>query len=345
MRDARTSMLSGGVLYPRLERGGHPFKHVSVSQAAKSSSARLQDAEHQALMDEFTASGAHTMILSEESLWRADTSFRAFFARFRTDFRIEVVAGLRRQDYYMESLYNQALRTGVVDDCRSIAEFWRSDENRGRMAYHRVLSSWDDVADQVRAFDFARQVKQDGLVASFFRALDLVVDPLPEERLAKKSPDSQYILTLRAFREAGLACDDARLRQAGLALADSPVVLASKYLLGRRDRAVLLAECRDDRSALERDYGLAFAEDMPEEGEGTVTEPALSYLLALLAQLAPAATAEPEPVTDAAVEPEPVDKPAARLRLGAGRAARQARRKADREGLVASPEQKSSHEP
>lgn len=298
LRDARERLLQAGILYPMLERGRHRFKHAGMTRAAKSERPDDAAAEHAALVQEFRASGAHTMVLSDEALWRAQTPFRHFFERFRPAFRIEVVAYLRRPDLYIESLYNQTFRTGDPQEQRNIQAFWRDPSVQGRTMYHQRLTEWRSVADEVRAFDFSREVKAHGLIASFFGGLGLQVSPLPQEITAKASPDSQAVLTLRCLRAAGLPTqDDAILAAAEQVAAQPDAPPPLKHLLGRRERQALLAACADDLAALQRDFGIQFASELPAEGEQPIEQPTEDYLIRLLSRLSQA-PASPAPQAD-----------------------------------------------
>jgi hypothetical protein len=283
MRDARAELLQAGVLYPMALRGHISFKHALLLEAVKTPDEALIGRYCEALLTEFTASGAHTMILSEERLWRNRTTFNSLLKRLRGVFKIEIVAYLRRPDLYMESLYNQMLRSSSKGEQRTADDFWRDTEVFGRLSYHRILSLWRQEADAVTALDFSREVKAHGLTESFFRAIKLKPPALAAEQEANKSPDGQAVLTLRTLRESGARHDALVLLHAAETLdaGASP----AKYLLGSVERAALLAACHDDDLALQRDFGVHFASDMPKEGEATTSQPQTDYLLALVARL------------------------------------------------------------
>lgn len=299
LRDARDALLGAGILYASLERGGHPFKHLSVSRAALGSDPAAQQAERDALLAEFSASGAHTLILSDESLWGADRSGLGFFAPLKEHFRFEVVAFLRRPDFFIESLYNQALRAVRDAEQRPIDQFWREPAVRSRIEYHRILGEWRQVADQVHAIELGQTPAQTGLVASFFQRLGLSMDPLPAETVARPSPDGQAVLAMRVMREAGVGFDAGAVLAAAAALKEDPQRPPPlRHFLGRAERAAVMTACREDRRALERDDGIAFAKDSPSEGADPVTRPSVDYLLALLGKLAPAGASGPAAAAD-----------------------------------------------
>ena len=100
------------VLYPRTDRDPWPDldKHCSVYAAAVNSSSVIKSREYDLLMKEFEGSGCHTMILSEEGLSEPKEEIIDFFSTFKEHFDIEIVCYLRRQDLFLESLYNQFVR-------------------------------------------------------------------------------------------------------------------------------------------------------------------------------------------------------------------------------------------
>lgn len=299
LRDARDALLGAGILYAALERGGHPFKHLSVSRAALSADPAAQQAERDALLAEFSASGAQTLILSDESLWGTDRTCLDFFIPLKAHFQLEVVAFLRRPDFFIESLYNQALRAVRDSEQRPIDQYWREPAVRSRIEYHRILGEWRQVADQVHAIELNQGPAQTGLVASLFQRLGLSMDPLPAETVARPSPDGQAVLTMRVLREAGVSFDAGAVLAAAAALKEDPQRPPPlRHFLGRAERAAVMTACREDRRALERDEGIAFAKDSPSEGADPVSRPSVDYLLALLGKLAPAGASGPAAAAD-----------------------------------------------
>src|SRR5574343_97539 len=282
MRDAASALRAQGVLYPSLERSQHAFKHVSVSRAAKSARTEVQQAEVDALVQEFEASGCHTMVLSEEALWRSEVAAGDFVQRFRPRFSIEVVACLRRPDLYLESLYSQALRTGAEDEQRDIATFATDPKIQGRLQYASRLADWAMVADRVVALNFEVLVRGAGLVRGFFEAMGLPIDSAPAEVRAKPSPDMNLVLALRSLREQDWPHGQFGLQAAAQEVQRLERLAPTKHVLGSRLRRQLLGDPGPELDGLQSRWGIRFDASMPAEGEEPRTQPDTVYLLALL---------------------------------------------------------------
>lgn len=275
--ERREPLLTEGVLYASTRKG---FKHKHLARAARQADLSVRDA----LMSEFDASGAHTLIVSDEAFWRASAEAPiAFFAPLREQLRIEVVVYLRRPDLYIESLYKQTLRTGRDDEQRDIAAFWRSDEIRGRLDYAALLQAWSGVADALHVFDFAREVKSRGLVRSFFEGLSLGVAEVPADRVDHRSPDGQWALAMRQARALGLDLPGGLLERASLLAEQQPGFVPTRQLLGRRERQALLAHCGPELERLQARHGVAFSASLPpDEPEDMPGAADPAYLLRLL---------------------------------------------------------------
>ncbi len=285
MRDAADALRAQGVLYPSLARSQHAFKHVSVSRAAKSGRPEVQQAEVDALLQEFDASGCDTLVLSEEALWRSEVGAGAFLVRFRPRFSVEIVACLRRPDLYLESLYSQALRTGADGECRDIATFADDPKIRGRLHYASRLADWEAVADRVVALGFETMVRQGGLVRGFFEAMGLPSTAMPDEVRAKRSPDMNLVLALRSLRERQWPHGLFGLQAAADDLRGLDGLPAAKHVLGRQLRLQWLDRLASELSTLEARWGVRFDPEMPQEAEDPSTEPDPLYLLALVGAL------------------------------------------------------------
>ena len=298
MRDSAQSLREHGILYPSLSRSSHPFKHAGMSRAAKNNLAEAQKAEVDALISEFEHSSCHTMILSEESLWRSEIKEQTFdfFQRFRPAFAIEAVVCLRRPDLYLDSLYNQAMRTGAPEECRDIRSFADDPRIMGRLHYASRLEEWSRIADKVIPFEFDSVVRSVGIIRGFFEALGLPSEQAPPEVHAKSSPNMDVILTMRALREGGWPCSAPDLLAASEALGKMNSVPARKHALGSTLRRQILRDLAPEMQQLSRRWGIRFDDSMPEEPSEPQTLPDPEFLLALagvLASSGPATEGEP----------------------------------------------------
>ncbi|MBN8285752.1 hypothetical protein, partial [Zoogloea sp.] len=343
--DARGALRQAGILFPSTDRGPRPSKHHSINTAAKSGLPEAKDAEYRALMDEFNASGAHTMIVSAEGFSAPTPDVAEFFARFLPDFDLEVVCYLRRQDQFVESLYNQVLRDPDNAERRSISEFWRDERISARLDYHTTLARWRDLPAKVIALDFAREVKQHGLLPSFLQATGLqALGPLPD-KVANKSPDMNLVLTLRQLHLHGIDHNHKRLIRAARALDETGDFAFLKQTLGGRERTALLDTFADCNARLAADFGVRFSEDRPKEGTEPIDAPEPRYVMALIALLSLGKGKMEEDEDESPLTPEQLAEKEqmkqVRRQRRADKAERAERKKAGK-AEKASPEQKAA---
>ena len=285
LHESPEALAQAGVRYAALDRSGRALKHVSVLRAARSPESAVAQTEFNALMAELAAPGIHSLIVSEERFWKGDLTPLSFFAKFRPACEVVVVVCLRRQDLYVESLYNQTIRTGLQAECRPIAEFWRAADVAERLDYHRLLSAWRTVADRVVTIDFGSAVKADGAAGSFIKALDIPLASPLKEFAANPSPDANAVLAVRLMRERQIAHDSDALIGAARAVNPSQGARPLRHLLGRTERQALLDSVSASNEALQRDFGIAFEAEPPREGLDSVTRPTADYLVRLVGSL------------------------------------------------------------
>jgi len=284
--DAREHLLSQGVLFPSTEGGLRKSKHQALAQVAKNGDEATRQAEHDTLVQEAKASNAHTVILSAEGFSALQGVAADYFKRFVDEFDIQVICYLRRQDYFVESLYNQTMRDPENAGTYAVNEFWRDARTHQRLDYHKMLSAWAAIPAQVTALDFAQEVKRVGLVASFLEAAGLSnLGIALDDRVANRSPDMRLILALRAMRLQGAPHEYRKLARAGRALEASGRFPLLKHILGSRERDTILHTFAEGNARLASDFGVHFSDERPHEGKNVVVEPDTAYLMALIAAL------------------------------------------------------------
>ena len=304
LRQGEALLARQGLRYASLERSGGAFKHVSVLRAARHHPGPAADREFRALQSELQAlPPGGSLIVSEERLWRVDATPLAFFKRFQPAHEVVVVVFLRRQDRYVESLYNQMLRTGAPDESRLISAVWRDPDVAGRLDYHRLLSAWQAVADRVVALPFDAALQSRGVATSFLAALGVETERPLTEFGANPSPDGQAVLAVRWLRERGIAHSaDVLMDLARRLPATRPPL---RHFLGRRERQALLSSVERSNQALARDFHLQFDDHWPEEDDEPVVQPDPAYLAHLLGALSLAPAAPPPGKGPGAPSPRP----------------------------------------
>lgn len=285
LHEAREQLLAAGVYFPNDPRSLRRGRHQSLAQAARSSDSAQADAEFAKLLQGFEASGAHTLLLSAETLSLPQAGVE-FFQRFvRAGFTVEVVCYLRRQDVWVESLYNQALRAVDEPETRDISAFWHDERTLARMDYHSMLRTWQALPARVQALDFASEVAQHGLTGSFLRAIGQPeLGPLPEKS-RNPSADMNLLLTLRQMALQKIDHTAKRLVRAAKLLEEQADHTPLHHVLGAVERQALLATVADSNAALTADFGVSFDATLPTEGQEPVTQPSAAYVLALIAAI------------------------------------------------------------
>ncbi len=287
---ARNALLGHDLLYPDTRRPPWPDlpKHCSVYQAAVSGDAALQARERDALLSEFDASGAHTLLISEEGLSEPDERIPSFFAPLAERFEIEVICLLRRQDLFVEALFNQFVREGARRESRPILTFARGRTTRARLDYHALLSRWTAIGAQVRALDFdGPSVRGPGLMAAFEATLELPALGLSDRR-ANPSPDMRLALLLNRLNRQRVPYELAPLLHASRGLAHAGLK-PLRHLLGGDERRRLLAEFQVSNERLAVNFGVRFSNELPpDEPAAAVEDLDLGFTLQLLAGLSQA---------------------------------------------------------
>lgn len=286
---ARAALLAQGVIYPRTDRDRKTrlslTKHGEMSRIARTGSPQDMATERQALIDEFEASGAHTMVLSEEGLSGPSRNVLNFFAPLAAHYRLEVICYLRRQDLFAESFFNQVTKRSERLEDRDIISFVHDPRFLDRLDYPTILRGWRQLPARVVALDFAKEVKSPGLLPSFAHAIGLP-DVQLEDGIRNKSPDMRVVMTLVALNQAKLMYDERRVLRAGQLLEEEAGFKPVKYALGAAARRKLLAMVAESNERLAKRYGIHFDMSLPpNEAEAPLLQPDISYLLALLGQI------------------------------------------------------------
>ncbi|MEK8032704.1 hypothetical protein AACH06_17935 [Ideonella sp. DXS29W] len=287
---SREHLLQRGVLYPDTRRPPWPElpKHCSVYQAAAHGSADEQARERDALLSEWQASRAHTLLISEEGLSEPDEKIPEFFAPWAAQHDLVVICLLRRQDLFVEALFNQFVREAARREPRPLLTFARGQATRARLDYHGLLSRWAAIGARVVAIDFdGAQVRENGLMTTFDAALAHATGrellALPERR-ANSSPDMRLALLLNRLNRQRIAYELAPLLQAtrGLMHQGLPPL---RHLLGRDERRRLLADVGASNERLAADFGISFSRELPQEPSCATEDLDPGFTLQLLASL------------------------------------------------------------
>jgi len=274
MASRKDMLRDQGFLYPRTDRQPHPtkFKHGFFGRTMVDQPTKF-DALHKKLLEEFKASGCHTMVLSEEGLATPRmTRNSAAVAIFAEEFDIEVICYLRRQDYFVESLWNFLCKIGKETGPVS-KMVWRRPIIK-YMTYLNMLDKWSEVA-KVRAFGF-EAARDMGIVESFSQATGM---KLPQPKKSRNiSPSMSLAAALSVLNKEFKDIDWEKIE---------PYLGADtrRTALGSKLRSRLVVHFADHNAELARRYGVSFPDTMPEEPEDPVAPPDPAHLELLRAAL------------------------------------------------------------
>lgn len=271
----RTSLRGQGIHYGATDRPPRPDlpKHNSLYRSLVHPSGDF-DSEKAAILRDFQRSGCHTLVLSEEGLSEPYFARIGRIAELREQFEIEIICFLRRQDYFLESLWNQRCREGL--ETRSIRDYVAADHSRLLADYARKLAFWSDIG-QVRAVAYDETLESS--VAAFAKLIGLKHDTI--RAVANPSPSmncaawcnvmNRWRIGYRPEKVIGLFRRDRR-----------------RHALGSRLRRDLLRDFAPANRNLARQFGIVFDDSMPEEPSEPLGWP---NPLALLGAMLPAGAA------------------------------------------------------
>jgi hypothetical protein len=279
-----------GVHHASTERGKHSTRHTSVAKSALGNPAEAR-AEREALLDDFRRSKAHTLLLTDEGLFAPKTRLPKFFKELARDFDITVICFLIRQDYFVEAMYRQALRSRHFKDVPDIQDFVGSEMVVPRLDYHAILKDWADVATSMQVRDFRSESEKHGVLGAFQAAAGWeqlgALEKLPE----LPAVDFRMMLTMRLLGSGVPENDAAELLKA-LYRADRALTVLQgteprSHSLGRRERDTLLERCAASNEKLASRFGVRFSDERPDEPELPPTKPDAHYLMGLMGELSP----------------------------------------------------------
>ncbi|WP_374569279.1 hypothetical protein [Ideonella sp.] len=272
LESARQSLLQEGLLYPATRRPPWPDlpKHCSVFQAATSADPAQQLLELDMLRREFDASAASDMLISDEGLSEPDDRIVRFFAPLTQRFDVQVLCFLRRQDLFVESLFNQFVREPARREPRPLLTFSRAPGTRARLDYHAMLVRWAALPARVTAIDFDGAMRGSTLKAVISHAIGYPSLNLPIER-DNPSPDMRLALLMNRMNRQRIPYDPLTLIQAAHSLTQSGLA-PLRHILGSDERRRLLAECEAGNQRLAADFGVQFSKDLPAHEPFCATE-------------------------------------------------------------------------
>lgn len=285
---ARPQLKNKGILYPRTDREPHPnlAKHSSTFSAANSNDDLVAENERAILLNEFKLSKCHTMILSDEGL-SINTVNRLkmieFFKPFKSNFEISIICYVRRQDFLIESLYNQFVKDQSRKESRNVIEFSCSNQIMRFLDYYEILSLWKGIADQVIVRDFDVVKKY---LLNCFKADSGISNTNLPNIVTNTSPDMRLIHIMSKLNRYKEKYDAKCFIQAANLIKNKDSNLKfEKYMLGRNERKRIIESCANSNSKLAEEFGIMFSSELPTENFLPIEEPPMDYVLSLIATM------------------------------------------------------------
>lgn len=248
----RAALHRQGFHYGATDREPHPHlpKHNSLYRSLVHPKGDFA-AEKAAILADFRQSGCDTMILSEEGLCEPYYERLARIAELRAHFEIIVVCFLRRQDYFLESLWNQRCREGL--ESRPIGEFAAAGHNRLLADYAGKLNFWSRVGE-VRAIGYDEAAESS--VEAFADLMGLRHDGIPA--VVNPSPSMNCAVCCNLLNRW-------RIRYPAQEVIRSFRHDSRRHALGGKLRKALLDDFAPANARLAERFGITFDHSMPAE--------------------------------------------------------------------------------
>lgn len=143
----RAPLLQSGVLYPqtgRHQRASHQFAFAYLPEMRQAASLSEIDASRLwlDLADEVGQTGASTVILSSENFWFVDPALLP--DSLTRDYRVEVIAYIRRQDNAIASSFCEEVKREQIDLDTDVEAYALYGPRLKLLDYHRMLSAWGE---------------------------------------------------------------------------------------------------------------------------------------------------------------------------------------------------------
>ncbi len=251
-----------GLLYPQAGRQGAAHHRIAALflPAGNAGWIRREDAEalRASLEEEVEQQGPGAVVISSEALFNARSieDVRDFFSGFS----VEILVILRRQDRWLDSLYQHQLKVGETD---LDPQPWLA-ARVSTLDYAARVGRWADVFgdSHVRVGVFEPANLRDGLMAYFFRQAGLPVPVGLEEPPARNERLSRDALAYlrRVPRQSMTPAERQSLRRALEAWSQAnPDPASWRYFFSPAERADILARCEVANAAVARRF-------LPESG-------------------------------------------------------------------------------
>lgn len=250
------------------------------------------DALFTSSVEEMRSSGCRNAIISEERLSQVTRGISQQMGRYRQYFdAIKVVAYIRRQDYFFESLFSQLVKKDNIT--MPLKEFIQLPKIQKRGDYEMILDWWAEEfgRENIIIAPFEVNTIQPNPIAYFFQCLGLpsaILNTFPlEEKRYHVSPPREVT---EYFRHLNLNETVFNVRVLKEYLQESGGNITNNKYFCREDREEILQRYEESNSAvarkyLQRDDGILFEEPVvdfpncPETWEGLSSKELVDFVL------------------------------------------------------------------
>jgi hypothetical protein len=138
-----------------------------------------------------------TMILSSEEFSTLTKEEVCSLKEWLSDFNVEIILYLRRQDKYLESAYKTSVLSGSIN--KNIKEFCKNQ--RLNLNYLELIETWEDVFENVTIRSYDNSTISDDIVGDFLGLINLSeIHEKNQKELANPSLNAEVIEVIRALR-------------------------------------------------------------------------------------------------------------------------------------------------
>jgi hypothetical protein len=253
--DANRALLkSSGYCYPLsgLSSSPHEKGHHELVRAAKV----RDESVYKALVAEINKTAANAVVLSSEGFSVAAQGEIEFLKKMLDGYEVKIVVYVREQASFLESLYNQAVKTG--SEVRDRYEFLADMLSSNRLNYYSVVKGWAAVFGKeniiVREYRAGGSDRRE-LLEDFFEVVGFDVSCVDiDVKDYNSSVDSRYIEFLRVVNKLGLDPQLKNDKVVSVLLSSGNDVRGSLKVFGSAERKLIRNYCKHSNKMLAREY-------------------------------------------------------------------------------------------
>jgi len=255
--NSRKRLEAAGILFPSsgLSSSPNQFAHHPLVEATKNRDESLW----RDVISEITSAKQNLAVISSENFSLLKKEDIAFInSQIGRNIKCHMVVYLREQCEYLESLYNQAVKTGL--ESRGRLQFMRYFMDSGRGNYPAMLKSWETLIEPanitVRAYH--RKNLQDGdILTDFAKTVGFDVSILNREKTElNPSISTRYTEVLRKINQHATDVEKKNVHVIGWLLKNMKPDEQNYVVYAQIHRAIIRSYYKESNVHLITKYGL-----------------------------------------------------------------------------------------